>query len=181
MQNETHELDTKEKLQEKINNFEHFVWRRRWYEIESGGCEMKCREGNLGRMEKFWLVALLYMQCQLGTLKRKCLVLWIYQITPILIGFKARICDLQISCLFTPVNLQFLQSSRQTKELLKSVPQVPVPVLPQILVLNPLAKHTVKVFVQHWVNFFMIRVKMEELCAAIVTTMPLCCPGGHVW
>ena len=110
---------------------------------------MKCGEGNLGRMEKFWLVALLYMQSQLGMLKGKCLVLRIYQITPILIGFKARICDLQISCLFTPVNLQFLQSSRQTKELLKSVPQVPVPVLPQILVLNPLAKHTVKVFMQH--------------------------------
>ena len=140
---------------------------------------MKCREGNLGRMEKFWLVALLYMQSQLGTLKRKCLVLRIYQITPILIGFKARICDLQIS-LFTAVNLQFLQSSRQTKELLKSVPQFPIPVLPQILVLNPLAKHTVKVFMQHQVNFFMIHVKMEELCAAIVITMPLCCPGGPV-
>ena len=42
------------------------------------------------------------------------------------------------------------------KELLKFVPQVPIPVLPQILVLNPLAKHTVKVFMQHWVNFFMI-------------------------
>ena len=148
MQNEAYELDTREKLQEKINNFEHFVWRRRWYEIESGGCEMKCREGNLGRMEKFWLVALLYMQSQLGMLKRKRLVLRIYQITPILIGFKARICDLQIS-LFTAVNLQFLQSSRQTKELLKSVPQFPIPVLPQILVLNPLAKHTVKVFMQH--------------------------------
>ena len=42
------------------------------------------------------------------------------------------------------------------KELLKLVRRVPIAVLPQILVLNPLAKHTVKVFMQHWVNLFMI-------------------------
>ena len=112
--------------------------------------------GKFGEKGKISVVALLYMQSQLGTLKRKYLVLRIYQITPILIGFKARICDLQISCLFTPVNLQFLQSSSQMKELLKLVPQVPILVLPQILVLNPLTKHTVKVFMQHCVNFFMI-------------------------
>ena len=112
--------------------------------------------GKFGEKGKISVVAILYMQSQLGTIKRKYPVLQIYQILPILIGFKARICDLQISCLFTPVNLQFLQSSSQMKELLKLVPQVPIPVLPQILVLNPLAKHTVKVFMQHWVNFFMI-------------------------
>jgi hypothetical protein len=68
----------------------------------------------------------------------------IYQITPILIGFKDRICDQQIPRLFPLLICNFFHLSSQTKQLLNSIPQIPA--LPQIPVSNPLAKHTIKEF-----------------------------------
>jgi hypothetical protein len=77
----------------------------------------------------------------LSALKSKSHVQQIYQITPILIGFKDKICDQQIPRLFPRLICNFFHLSSQTKQFLNSIPQILA--LPQIPVSNPLAKHTI--------------------------------------